>query len=550
MVWRKSQQLQTKSPKIAAEWLETLNHPMMLDFIGDSNIAKIARRLMSLYEQIGNWEEIPRKRDLMSPTQQKNIRTIPYMLGYYLKLGESEKAVTCFDDLSNSSDAQMSSILALCIGKAKDMGNEYITIYGMKKMIDIIAQGKSMDIDAVNVPALVRCTLQLQMKSLTLPAISAAKDFGKDSDANTTETTRSFLLSLELIKTVFDQAIKFLNTIEVAQDDLGGKIEQKFTNVDILWIASKAYYSALQATKMGYVKHTIYLTETALKFLDFEVNNSEAHHFEQDDERTRLSGICMVLLISSLWKKLVNKESAKLTNSNELESEYEDSEQLWDRIYQLSLTCQVTWKNLSAIDKTHSSEYLPKLLIYELDSCLHLKKWGLVKSIVVKILKATSAGEDKKHGNLLECTVDLLLSSSALPLPTLLENLHVITSEKLGSAAILNSQVTDFETRQHQLQSSQSGLDGEEDNNDSNNHVIDEKLAILKKRQQAGLEIAVQWGRMIVGLSLPMHEEVCVNVLNQLKEFLKSKGKVIGMSGQDIQWIATSCWNQGIYHKQ
>lgn len=34
MVWRKSQQLGGNSPKLASEWLETLNHPLIISLMG------------------------------------------------------------------------------------------------------------------------------------------------------------------------------------------------------------------------------------------------------------------------------------------------------------------------------------------------------------------------------------------------------------------------------------------------------------------------------------------------------------------------------------
>lgn len=531
MVWRKSQQLGGNSPKLASEWLETLNHPLIISLMGDSNVAKVERRLMSLYEEMGEWEKIPQKRDLMAPIHQKDPKTVPYLLAYHLKFGNLEKAVNCLDELCKSWDINVSSILVLCIGKARDMGNEYITVYGMKKIIDTIVQGKSIDTDAINIPAVVRCTLQLQMKSL-----SAADKPSTDEGS----TKKFFLASLEMTKTILDQALKFLDTIEVAQSELGGQIEQRFTNVDILWIASKAYYSAVQAMKMRFTKEAVHLAETALKFLAFETE--ETKHFEQDDERARLEGICTTLLIFGLWKMLGSQ--GQVAGLDSIVSD-DGVTKTWDRIYQLSQQCQKTWTSLAAIDKKYATDYLPKLLVYELDSCIHLEKWGQVKRIVVKILKSTSLGESKDfsdEGNrkVIECAVDLLLNSPALPLPMLVETLHVITSEKLGSAALLNNEINIMETRH-----SENGQEGFELTG-----KIKAKVQNMKQRQQNELEKAIQWIRMIVGLSLPMHEDVCVDILNQFKEFLKNRGKLLGMSEPDIQWIATSCWNQGIYYKQ
>lgn len=90
MIWRKVQQLQEKKTKLASEWLETLNHSVIISHIGDSNAAKIERRLMSFYETLGLWEEIPKKKDLMSLSHQRNVLTLPYLLGYFIHLGNTE----------------------------------------------------------------------------------------------------------------------------------------------------------------------------------------------------------------------------------------------------------------------------------------------------------------------------------------------------------------------------------------------------------------------------------------------------------------------------
>lgn len=163
------------------------------------------------------------------------------------------KAIACIDELCDSRDTKVPVVLALCIGKAKDMGNERLTVYGMKKMVDIIAEGTPMDRDVIDIPALVRCTLQLQLKSLSSSLKSSAK-----------RDPKSVLSTLDMIQTVLNQSVKFLGTINIAQSELG-KLKPTFTNVDIVWISSKSYYAAVQAFKLGHITKAISLAKVALE---------------------------------------------------------------------------------------------------------------------------------------------------------------------------------------------------------------------------------------------------------------------------------------------
>lgn len=135
------------------------------------------------------------------------------------------------------------------------------------------------------------------------------------------------------------------------------------------------------------------------------------------------------------------------------------------------------------VDKKYSFDYLQKLLVYELDSCIHLEDWDHIKAVIQKIVKWTSDIQTTQS-LLFQCTVDLLLNSPTLPLDILLDSLLVMTTEKLGMI----------------------------------NHGSD--------REREELEVVGRWVRVVVGLSLPSREDVCARVLAQLKEFLKGQGKV------------------------
>lgn len=89
---------------------------------------------MSLYEEMGNGKNTTETRS-NGTNPPKDPKTVPYLLAYHLKFGNLEKAVNCLDELCKSWDINVSSILVLCIGKARDMGNEYITVYGMKRSL-------------------------------------------------------------------------------------------------------------------------------------------------------------------------------------------------------------------------------------------------------------------------------------------------------------------------------------------------------------------------------------------------------------------------------
>lgn len=145
-------------------------------------------------------------------------------------------------------------------------------------------------------------------------------------------------------------------------------------------------------------------------------------------------------------------------------------------------------------------DYVKKLLIYELDSCLHLHEWNHVKQIIQKaaVLSNMSAANPTTSKNehaassafLIQCFVDLLLNSSALPLDTLVECLHLIVTKKLNAISSTQDTPSDLPSDENEM------------------------------------ETAAKWVRVLVGLTLPGREEICSDMLAHFREFLKGQGKV------------------------
>lgn len=126
-------------------------------------------------------------------------------------------------------------------------------MYAMKKMIDVIAQEKPIDKESINLPALIRSTIQLQLKSLS--------QFTKEYSSNNRENEnpldgiyKNISDTLLLISSVISQSAHFCSMISIennarCNNNLGNKFQ--FTQNDILWIVSKAYFSAVQAMKFA-----------------------------------------------------------------------------------------------------------------------------------------------------------------------------------------------------------------------------------------------------------------------------------------------------------
>lgn len=170
-------------------------------------------------------------------------------------------ALKCIDEISNTDDEQVAMVLAFCVGKAKNMGKNILTMYGMKKIIDIIAQEKPINKEAINLPALVRCTLQLQLKNL----ISNYESGGSSTSLTKKENDNSISETFQMIEKIVHQSIKFcLESSKINEQDQIS-FDGGFTHDDILWIASKIYYAALVAMKIPIFEHTISLSKLGLE---------------------------------------------------------------------------------------------------------------------------------------------------------------------------------------------------------------------------------------------------------------------------------------------
>lgn len=169
---------------------------------------------------------------------------------------------------------------------------------------------------------------------------------------------------------------------------------------------------------------------------------------------------------------------------------------------------QKIWKSFSSSDQKHLKNYVQKLIIYELDSCLHLQEWAQIKQIIQKMTalysntfisqKSSENKVDEKKNDItkheaffLQCVVDLLLNCGELPLDNLVECLRLIVTENFG--VISNETMVELSQ-------------GEKNNE---------------------IETATKWTRILVGLTLPGREDTCVDVLTHFREFLRGQGKVI-----------------------
>lgn len=176
----------------------------------------------------------------------------------------------------------------------------------------------------------------------------------------------------------------------------------------------------------------------------------------------------------------------------------------WEELNKLSREGQNIWEALLESNKVLSFDYLRKLLIFELDSALHLKNWQDIRGIIQKVIKwddnynnalALKTREGKMNTNkeeevlILPYAVDLLLNAKECPIDILLESLRLITSESLGKV----EKIDDISGKREEVRQTES---------------------------------TIKWVRVFVGLTLPQREEICIDVLAQLKEVLLSKGKV------------------------
>lgn len=91
MIWRKALSYEHTNSLKAAEWLDTLNHPIIINQMSRENIAKIERKLMLLYAKTGDWDKIPEKFDKIDSLEQNKSSTLYLIFWYYLSQNETQK---------------------------------------------------------------------------------------------------------------------------------------------------------------------------------------------------------------------------------------------------------------------------------------------------------------------------------------------------------------------------------------------------------------------------------------------------------------------------
>lgn len=138
------------------------------------------------------------------------------------------------------------------------MDKNIITKYGMKKMVDLIANSSAnIDISEINLPALLRCTIQLHLKDLN-------PDSKPDQEGYSDEAISTISESLQVIKSVLIQTVRIINEDEKSNKKLG-KLSQEFTNGDAFWIASKTYFAAQQALKIKDNENCLSLSQLGIQ---------------------------------------------------------------------------------------------------------------------------------------------------------------------------------------------------------------------------------------------------------------------------------------------
>lgn len=119
------------------------------------------------------------------------------------------------------------------------------------------------------------------------------------------------------------------------------------------------------------------------------------------------------------------------------------------------------------------AEYRGKLLVYSLDSTIRLEQWHLISGLIKELSKYQDHQGlfPTSSVDVIECGVDLLLSSNECPSEVLLGALQIIIKEGVYSV-------------------------------------------------KSSLETASKWVRILMSLALPSRDQVCEEAMTQLKEGL------------------------------
>jgi hypothetical protein len=120
----------------------------------------------------------------------------------------------------------------------------------MESIINIITDNEKVQVSNIDISSLIRCTIQLLLKSLTHSDDEKEKSYCFEAS--------------KMIGLLLKQGIK------IFERDLNGIFQ---TN-DIMWIISKAYNTALHQSQESNVNQSLELTELSLKVR--EINIDEA----------------------------------------------------------------------------------------------------------------------------------------------------------------------------------------------------------------------------------------------------------------------------------
>lgn len=221
-------------------WLELSRHDLVRDHIDKDVQEKFERKLLLCYSKMTLHEKVLELYNAMKEENQSNTRTLCMMFEHWLQKNEEAKAREILDQMKSKGDDYSIVALAISIGKARDRGMRDLTVGGMKSVIDVISNHDKLNLQGVNVSSLIRCAIQLLLKTMT---------HGDD----TTEKTQC-LESAKMMGVILEQGLKIIRK----------QVSGVGTN-DLMWVISKAYNSALHQSQEKNMESSLALTDMALK---------------------------------------------------------------------------------------------------------------------------------------------------------------------------------------------------------------------------------------------------------------------------------------------
>ena len=118
----------------------------------------------------------------------------------------------------------------------------------MESIINIISDNENVQVNNIDISSLMRCTIQLLLKTLTHSDDIKEKSYCIEAS--------------KMIGSLLKQGIK------IFERDLNGIFQ---TN-DIMWIISKAYNTALHQSQESNVNLSLELTEVSLQVSEININ--------------------------------------------------------------------------------------------------------------------------------------------------------------------------------------------------------------------------------------------------------------------------------------